>query len=74
MSPHYTSVRDGNTTTIPENYRPKHYKPNAFYVRQPLDQKENEQSDGGTRLPETKKDEPMSTSIVKEINEPNNVI
>ena len=32
MSPHYTSVRDGNTTTIPENYRPKDYKPNAFYV------------------------------------------
>jgi small-conductance mechanosensitive channel len=25
MSPHYTQLRDGNTTTIPENYRPADY-------------------------------------------------
>jgi small-conductance mechanosensitive channel len=46
MSPHYTSVRDGNTTSIPENYRPKDYKPDAFYVKQVKDEKENEKNDG----------------------------
>lgn len=25
MSPHYSQLRDGNTTTIPENYRPQDY-------------------------------------------------
>jgi hypothetical protein len=26
MSPHYTQVRDGNKTTIPDEYLPKHYQ------------------------------------------------
>ena len=26
MSPHYTQLRDGNTTTIPENLRPADYR------------------------------------------------
>ena len=32
MSPHYTSVRDGNTIAIPQNDRPKDYSPPAFRV------------------------------------------
>ena len=30
MSPHYTQVRDGNQTTIPEQYLPKNYQAPAF--------------------------------------------
>ncbi len=30
MSPHYAQVRDGNQTTIPEQYLPKSYQPPAF--------------------------------------------
>jgi len=30
MSPHYTQVRDGNQTTIPEQYLPKDYQAPAF--------------------------------------------
>ncbi|NJL16133.1 MAG: mechanosensitive ion channel [Nitrospira sp.] len=26
MSPHYTQIRDGNRTTIPDQYLPKHYQ------------------------------------------------
>ncbi|MFN0165864.1 MAG: mechanosensitive ion channel family protein [Bryobacteraceae bacterium] len=32
MSPHYTSVREGNTIAIPEPYRPKDYYPPRFRV------------------------------------------
>jgi len=32
MSPHYTSLRDGNTVTIPESHRPPGYRPPAFRV------------------------------------------
>jgi small-conductance mechanosensitive channel len=32
MSPHYTQVRDGNQTTIPEAYLPPDYAPRAFRV------------------------------------------
>lgn len=32
MSPHYTQVRDGNRTTIPEQYLPKSYQPPAFRI------------------------------------------
>jgi small-conductance mechanosensitive channel len=32
MSPHYTQLRDGNQTTIPENYLPPDYAPPAFRV------------------------------------------
>ncbi len=32
MSPHYTSARDGNTTTIPAEHRPKGYEAPAFRV------------------------------------------
>ncbi len=32
LSPHYRAVRDGNMTTIPEDYIPKDYKPPAFKV------------------------------------------
>jgi hypothetical protein len=62
MSPHYTSVRDGNTTTIPENYRPKDYKPGAFYVKQVKDEKE--QNNGSPESTETTKDESMHTSVI----------
>ncbi|TDO72880.1 mechanosensitive ion channel-like protein [Flavobacterium chryseum] len=30
MSPHYSALRDGNTTTIPENYLDENYEPSAF--------------------------------------------
>ncbi|QIE58179.1 mechanosensitive ion channel [Rasiella rasia] len=30
LSPHYRAARDGNTTTIPENYLPKDYKAPSF--------------------------------------------
>jgi small-conductance mechanosensitive channel len=33
MSPHYTSVRDGNTIAIPEAQRPPGYQPGAFRVQ-----------------------------------------
>jgi small-conductance mechanosensitive channel len=33
MSPHYTSLRDGNTIAIPEKYREKDYQPNSFKVK-----------------------------------------
>ena len=32
MSPHYRASRDGNATTIPENYLPKDYKAPGFNV------------------------------------------
>lgn len=32
MSPHYKSVRDGNTIAIPEEYREMDYKPPAFRI------------------------------------------
>ena len=32
MSPHYTSLRDGNTVAIPEPSRPPGYRPAAFRV------------------------------------------
>jgi small-conductance mechanosensitive channel len=32
MSPHYTSLRDGNTIAIPEASRPPGYRPRAFQV------------------------------------------
>ncbi len=32
MSPHYSSLRDGNTTTIPENYLPEDYTSPTFRV------------------------------------------
>ena len=33
-SPHYTSLRDGNETTIPQGYLPREYRRPAFEVRQ----------------------------------------
>jgi len=30
LSPHYSAVRDGNQTTIPENYLPQDYKSPGF--------------------------------------------
>ncbi|MEQ8192218.1 MAG: mechanosensitive ion channel family protein [Candidatus Eremiobacterota bacterium] len=32
MSPHYTALRDGNKTTIPENYLPKEYTSPPFKI------------------------------------------
>ncbi|THJ19474.1 MAG: mechanosensitive ion channel family protein, partial [Nitrospira sp. CG24E] len=32
MSPHYTQVRDGNQTTIPEQYLPKNYQAPSFRI------------------------------------------
>ena len=32
MSPHYTQLRDGNSTTIPDEYLPKGYTPSAIRV------------------------------------------
>ena len=32
MSPHYTQIRDGNKTAIPEQYLPKHYKASGFRI------------------------------------------
>lgn len=33
MSPHYAQIRDGNQTTIPEQYLPKTYQAPAFRIR-----------------------------------------
>ncbi|MCU0440870.1 MAG: mechanosensitive ion channel family protein [Bacteroidia bacterium] len=33
MSPHYGAIRNGNTTTIPETYRPQSYKPDTFTIK-----------------------------------------
>jgi small-conductance mechanosensitive channel len=38
MSPHYTQIRDGNKTTIPEPYLPPDYAPSAFRVVNLLNQ------------------------------------
>ncbi len=35
MSPHYATLRDGNYTTIPEQYRPKSYRPPSFRISTP---------------------------------------
>lgn len=32
MSPHYTQIRDGNRTTIPDEYLPKTYRPSGFRI------------------------------------------
>lgn len=40
MSPHYSSLRDGNNTTIPGEYLPKDYEAPAFNVRQQTGAKE----------------------------------
>ena len=32
MSPHYNSLRDGNTIAIPSTYRPPNYQPDSFRV------------------------------------------
>ncbi len=32
MSPHYSSLRDGNTIAIPSTYRPPNYQPDSFRV------------------------------------------
>jgi small-conductance mechanosensitive channel len=32
LSPHYNSVRDGNTTSIPKEYLPKDYRPPLFNI------------------------------------------
>jgi len=32
-SPHYTALRDGNTTTIPAGYLPESYQAPSFRVR-----------------------------------------
>ncbi len=32
MSPHYSTLRDGNAIAIPESYRPKHYEPPPFKI------------------------------------------
>ncbi len=32
MSPHYTSVRDGNKAGIPDEYLPPGYKPPEFKI------------------------------------------
>jgi small-conductance mechanosensitive channel len=34
LSPHYTSVRDGNSTSIPEDYRAKDYEAPPFVFRE----------------------------------------
>jgi small-conductance mechanosensitive channel len=39
MSPHYKSIRDGNSTTIPRNYLPGNYDPPAFKIRDETDGK-----------------------------------
>jgi len=38
MSPHYTQLRDGNRTTIPEEYLPEGYRPGAIRIER-TDQK-----------------------------------
>ena len=32
MSPHYTQIRDGNKTTIPDHYLPKHYQASGLRI------------------------------------------
>ena len=41
LSPHYRAARDGNTTTIPPQYRPDNYQPEGFVVN--IDKKEKKQ-------------------------------
>jgi small-conductance mechanosensitive channel len=41
MSPHYSQLRDGNTTTIPESYRPADYAPTGLRITQTEDTRQN---------------------------------
>jgi small-conductance mechanosensitive channel len=52
MSPHYTQIRDGNRTAIPDQYLPKTYQPSGLRIW-PLGpsqlRQESPPSEGGTR-------------------------
>ena len=64
MSPHFTSIRDGNTTTIPQNYRAENYKSPVFHFKQ---EKENENKHNGLAA-EPLKDDSLRTSKTQEEN------
>ncbi len=44
MSPHYSAIRDGNKTTIPEDYLPKDYKTPGFNIPDLLNVFKDQQS------------------------------
>ena len=41
LSPHYRAMRDGNMTTIPEDYLPQDYKAPTFQVSQNSNKKDS---------------------------------
>jgi hypothetical protein len=52
MSPHYTSVRDGNAVAIPPAYRPAAYQAPAFRVETlPSSAEAEARPFSGTRFP-----------------------
>jgi small-conductance mechanosensitive channel len=53
MSPHYTQIRDGNQTTIPDQYLPKNYQAPAFRIG-PLGNLFGGSKDSGTAKAEPK--------------------
>ncbi len=48
MSPHYTSIRDGNTITIPEPSRAEGYRAPAFRVEHTTSDRDDSRADAGT--------------------------
>ncbi len=51
MSPHYTSLRDGNTVAIPESLRAPGYQAPAFRVESTTSSQEPSQSRAVSRQP-----------------------
>ena len=54
MSPHYAQIRDGNQTTIPEQYLPKSYQAPAFRIG-PLGNLFGGSKDAGTAIGESQR-------------------
>ncbi|MCX6640889.1 MAG: mechanosensitive ion channel [bacterium] len=46
MSPHYGAMRDGNQTTIPENYLPKDYRAPSFRIVNPFRKEDGNTEEG----------------------------
>jgi small-conductance mechanosensitive channel len=63
-SPHYTSLRDGNRTTIPENYLPGDYRTPVFEIR---DVNNSGPVPGGSRTSVRETQEDMHSGITEKI-------
>jgi hypothetical protein len=65
MSPHYTSVRDGNVSTVPENYRSKNYEPRSFRIKEVKDEKDSNPPDGSSTSAHAPEQGSLFTTVVE---------